>query len=125
VRPPQLIHSLGVVQLNVQVLVHALERAANLDFVFEFDGDFMLDERFEEAKWVLARGGGVLGRGAPEEEHYAVGVGGVSCWGCGKCVGVAGATFVVTGLSSGRVGFVRACLARLICSCYNAVYHST
>ena len=48
-RPPQLIHRFCIVQLDVQVLVHALECAADLDFVLEFDGDFVLDERFEEA----------------------------------------------------------------------------
>ena len=48
-RPPQLIHRLCIIQLNVQVLIHALECAADLDFVLEFDGDFVLDERFEEA----------------------------------------------------------------------------
>jgi hypothetical protein len=54
VRPPQLVHGLGVVQLNVQVLVHALERAADLDLVLEFHRDFMLDERLEEATRPLA-----------------------------------------------------------------------
>jgi hypothetical protein len=48
VRPPQLVHGLGVVQLNVQVLVDALERAADLHFVLEFDSDFVFDERFEK-----------------------------------------------------------------------------
>ena len=48
-RPFQLIHRLCIVQLDVQVLVHTLQRAADLDFVFEFDSDFVLDERFEEA----------------------------------------------------------------------------
>jgi hypothetical protein len=47
-RPPHLIHRLCIIQLDVQVLVHALERSADLHFVFEFDGDFVLDERFEE-----------------------------------------------------------------------------
>jgi len=47
-RPPHLIHRLGVIQLDVQILVHALERPADLDLVLEFDGDFVLDERFEE-----------------------------------------------------------------------------
>jgi hypothetical protein len=47
-RPPHLIHGLCVIELDVQVLVDRLEGAANLDFVFEFDGDFLLDERFEE-----------------------------------------------------------------------------
>jgi hypothetical protein len=49
-RPPHLIHGLGIVQLDVQVLVDALEGAADLDFIFEFDGDFLLDERFEETR---------------------------------------------------------------------------
>jgi hypothetical protein len=48
-RPSQLIHRLCIVQLDVQVLIHALECAADLDFVLEFDGNFVLDERFEEA----------------------------------------------------------------------------
>jgi hypothetical protein len=47
-RPPHLIHCLGVVQLDVQVLIYALERPADLHFVLEFDGDFVLDEGFEE-----------------------------------------------------------------------------
>jgi hypothetical protein len=47
-RPPHLIHGLCVIELDVQVLVDGLEGAADLDFVFEFDGDFLLDERFEE-----------------------------------------------------------------------------
>jgi hypothetical protein len=47
-RPPHLIHGLCVIELDIQVLVDALEGAADLDFVFEFDGDFLLDERFEE-----------------------------------------------------------------------------
>lgn len=47
--PPQLIHRLGIIQFDVQVLIDALEGAAYLHFVFEFDGDFLLDERFEEA----------------------------------------------------------------------------
>ena len=47
-RPPHLIHRLRIIQLDVEVLVDALECAADLDFVLEFDGDFVLDERFEE-----------------------------------------------------------------------------
>jgi hypothetical protein len=48
-RPPQLIHRLCIVQLDVQILVYTLECPADLDFVLEFDRDFVLDERFEEA----------------------------------------------------------------------------
>jgi hypothetical protein len=42
-RPSHLIHRLSIIQLDVQILVHALERPADLDFVLEFDGDFVLD----------------------------------------------------------------------------------
>jgi hypothetical protein len=41
--PPHLVHGLGIVQFDVQVLVHALQRAADLHFVLEFDRDFVLD----------------------------------------------------------------------------------
>lgn len=47
-RPPHLIHRLSIIQLDIEVLVHALERPADLHFVLELDGDFVLDERFEE-----------------------------------------------------------------------------
>jgi hypothetical protein len=52
-RPPHLVYCLGIVQLDVEVLVDALEGAADLDFVFELDGDFVLDERFEETSCSL------------------------------------------------------------------------
>jgi len=52
--PPHLVDRLGVVQLDVQVLVHALQRAADPHFVLEFDCDFVLDQRFEETGMVLA-----------------------------------------------------------------------
>jgi hypothetical protein len=48
VRPPQLIRRLSIIQLDIQVLIHALQRAADADFVLEFDSDFMLYERLEE-----------------------------------------------------------------------------
>jgi hypothetical protein len=47
-RPPHLIHRLRIIQLNIQILVHTLERAADLHFVLEFDSDFVFDERFEK-----------------------------------------------------------------------------
>ncbi len=46
--PPHLVDGLGIIQLDVQVLIHALQRPADLDLVLEFDGDFVRDERFEE-----------------------------------------------------------------------------
>lgn len=51
--PPHLVHGLSVVQLDVQVLVHALQCAADLHFVLEFDRDFVLDQRFEETDTML------------------------------------------------------------------------
>jgi hypothetical protein len=48
VRPPHLVDGFCVVEFDVEVLVYTFEGAADLDFVFEFDGDFVLDERFEE-----------------------------------------------------------------------------
>jgi len=47
--PPQLVCCFGVVQLDVQVLVHALQRPADAHLILEFDGDFRVHERLEEA----------------------------------------------------------------------------
>ena len=38
-----------VIQLDVQVLIHALQRAPYRDIILELDCDFMVDERLEEA----------------------------------------------------------------------------
>jgi hypothetical protein len=46
----QLLNDGDVVKLDVEVLVDALERAAELDVVLELDGDLMVDERLEEAR---------------------------------------------------------------------------
>jgi hypothetical protein len=54
-RPPDLIHRLCVVQLDVQVLVHALQCATDLDFILEFDSDLVLDERLEETRSLSAQ----------------------------------------------------------------------
>ena len=40
----------NVVELDVEVLVDALERAADLDVVLELDGDRRINERLEEAE---------------------------------------------------------------------------
>lgn len=45
----ELLDHRDVVELDVEVLVDALEDAADLDVVFELDRDLMVDERFEEA----------------------------------------------------------------------------
>jgi hypothetical protein len=46
--PPHLVHRLSIIQLDIQILIYALECAADLDFVLEFDGDFVLDKCFEK-----------------------------------------------------------------------------
>lgn len=47
-RPPDLIHSFGVIQLNIQVLIDTLQCPADLDFVLKLNRDFVLDESLEE-----------------------------------------------------------------------------
>jgi hypothetical protein len=47
--PPQLVCCLCIVQFDVQVLVHALQRPAYAHLVLEFDGDFGVYERLEKA----------------------------------------------------------------------------
>lgn len=45
----ELLDDLNLVELDVEVLVDALERAADLDIVLELDRDLVVDERLEEA----------------------------------------------------------------------------
>lgn len=45
----QLLVDRDVVELDVEVLVHRLERARHLDVVLELDGDGLVDEGLEEA----------------------------------------------------------------------------
>lgn len=52
VRPPHLIHRFCIIQLDVEVLVDALQYSLDLDFVLEFDDDFVLHERLEETGYV-------------------------------------------------------------------------
>jgi hypothetical protein len=49
VRVFQLLNYLDIIQLDVQVLVHALQRSTDLDVVLELNGDLMVDEGLEEA----------------------------------------------------------------------------
>jgi len=44
-----LLDDADVLELDVEVLVDALEGAADLDVVLELDGDLMVDEGLEEA----------------------------------------------------------------------------
>lgn len=46
----ELVENGDVVQFDVQVLIHALQCAADGNIVFELDGDFVVDEGFEEAE---------------------------------------------------------------------------
>lgn len=48
VRILELLYYLDVIELNVEVLVHAFQNALELDVVFELYGDLMVDERLEE-----------------------------------------------------------------------------
>lgn len=52
----ELLDNLDVIELDVEVLVHTLENALELDVVFQLHGDLVVDERLEETK------GGVLER---------------------------------------------------------------
>ena len=50
-----LLDDLDVLQLDVEVLVHALERAADLDVVLELDRDLVVDQGLEETGLELVR----------------------------------------------------------------------
>lgn len=52
-----------VLELDVEVLVHALEGAADLDVVLELDGDLVVDQGLEET---------VRGRGLVSDMSLAV-----------------------------------------------------
>jgi len=45
----QLLYHLYIIQLDIEELVDRLEGAADGDVVFEFNGDFVVDQCFEEA----------------------------------------------------------------------------
>lgn len=46
----ELLDDLDVIELDVEVLVHALENALELDVVFQLHGDLVVDERLEETR---------------------------------------------------------------------------
>ena len=48
----ELFDNLDVVQLDVQVLIHALQRALELDVIFQLDGDLVVNQGFEETTGV-------------------------------------------------------------------------
>lgn len=45
----QFIHNADIIQLNIQELIHALQRPLDRDVIFQLDGDLMVYEGFEEA----------------------------------------------------------------------------
>lgn len=45
----ELFDNLDIVKLDVEILVHALEDALELDIVLELDRDLMVDEGLEKA----------------------------------------------------------------------------
>ena len=51
-----LFHYRDIIQFDVQVLIHALQGASHGNVVLEFDGDFVVHERFEEAEEQHCRG---------------------------------------------------------------------
>lgn len=56
VRIFELLDNLYILQLDVEILVDALEDAADLDIIFELDRDLLVDERLEEAEMPSAVG---------------------------------------------------------------------
>ena len=46
-----LFHHRNIVQLDVEVLVHAFQSAAHRNVVLELDGDLMVHQCLEEAAW--------------------------------------------------------------------------
>lgn len=44
----QLLHHLYIIKLDIEVLIDRFQGPANLDIVFELDGDFVVDQGLEE-----------------------------------------------------------------------------
>lgn len=51
-----LLHDADIVQLDIKILIHRLQRAPDLDVVLELNGYLMVDEGFEETICMLASG---------------------------------------------------------------------
>ena len=62
VGPPQFVDCFGIVQLNIQVLVDALECAADLHLILELHSNLVLDERLEETMAHVSSGCVCVGR---------------------------------------------------------------
>lgn len=55
-RPSDLIYRLSIVQLDVQILIDALQRPPNLDFILQLDGNFVFDQGLEETAYLSVQG---------------------------------------------------------------------
>jgi hypothetical protein len=81
----QLIQHTNILQLDIQELIHALERTPDRDVILEFDRHFVVNERFEETICAIcisdySRVCGVCDGSVevvPEEEHFGGPVRGV------------------------------------------------
>ena len=49
-RPSHLIRRLRIVQFDIQILVHALQRAPNAHLILQLDGNLVVHQRFKEAE---------------------------------------------------------------------------
>jgi hypothetical protein len=43
-----LLYHSDIIELDVKILIHRLQRSADLDVVFELNGDFMVDQSLKE-----------------------------------------------------------------------------
>jgi hypothetical protein len=48
--PPHLICCLRIVQLDVQILIHTLQRAPDAHLILQLDGNLVVHQRLEEAE---------------------------------------------------------------------------
>lgn len=81
-----LLDNLDVVQLDVEVLVDALERAADLDVVLELDRHLAVDERLEEAaRTAHEPDGALVNRRDHTRQEERQGGGGAAGLGNGQC----------------------------------------
>lgn len=48
----ELLDDLDVIELDIEVLIYALENTLELDVVLELNGDLVVDESLEEARFI-------------------------------------------------------------------------
>jgi hypothetical protein len=49
-RPPHLIRRLRIIQLDIQILIHALQRAPNAHLVLQLNRNLVVHQRLEETE---------------------------------------------------------------------------